>query len=702
MANNFYSSYPVEGGNSVVTIYANVAAFPVTATTGDLAVDASTGNLYEFNGTSWVQIAGPNGALSLGNFDSQSPTAKGAALVAGVLSMQSATTSFPGLVNNTTQSFSGNKTFTGTISASNLSGTNTGDVTLGTANGLSLAGQVLSLGLSSTSTTGALSSTDWNTFNSKQPAGSYITALTGDGTATGPGSIPFTLATVNGNVGSFTLSNVTVNAKGLVTAASSTTTGNLTDAGTDGIVVTGGTGAVIGTGTSLAQHVADTTHNGYLSSTDWNTFNSKQAAGNYITALTGDVTATGPGSVAASLVATTNATLTTLSALTTASALATIGTVTTGTWNATSIAATHGGTGLSTYTTGDILYASATNTLSKLAIGSTNNVLTVSGGVPAWVAPATGGTVTSVAMTVPTFLSVTGTPITTSGTLAVTLSGTALPVANGGTGQTSASAAFNALSPMTTGGDLIYGGASGVGTRLANGSIGNVLTSGGGTAAPTWNTAPTLQKQVFTGSGTFTIPTGTLSTTVFKFTVVGGGGGGGGANTTANRPGANGGGSGATAIRWLSGLTVGNTITITVGAGVSGGSSGTNGTAGNSSTLTSGTQTITTVTGGGGGAGATSGSNQAMAGGGTATNGDINVSGGFGMLADTLGTGTQLTSGGCGGASSMGGGGAGGGSGGNNSGSNANAYGSGGGGGSGVGSPGGNGAAGIIIVEWTL
>ena len=41
----------------------------------------------------------------------------------------------------------------------------TGDVTLGTANGLSLTGQALSLGLASTSTTGALSSTDWNTFN---------------------------------------------------------------------------------------------------------------------------------------------------------------------------------------------------------------------------------------------------------------------------------------------------------------------------------------------------------------------------------------------------------------------------------------------------------------------------------------------------------------------------------------------------------
>jgi len=44
------------------------------------------------------------------------------------------------------------------------------------------------------------------------------------------------------------------------------------------------------------------------------------------------------------------------------------------------------------------------------------------------------GTVTSVAASVPAFLSVTGSPITTSGTLAITYSGTALPIANGGTG----------------------------------------------------------------------------------------------------------------------------------------------------------------------------------------------------------------------------------------------------------------------------
>jgi hypothetical protein len=61
------------------------------------------------------------------------------------------------------------------------------------------------------------------------------------------------------------------------------------------------------------------------------------------------------------------------------------------------------------------------------------------------------GSVTSVAMTVPAFLSVTGSPITSSGTLALTLSGTALPVANGGTGGTTAATARSALSAAASG-----------------------------------------------------------------------------------------------------------------------------------------------------------------------------------------------------------------------------------------------------------
>lgn len=50
----------------------------------------------------------------------------------------------------------------------------------------------------------------------------------------------------------------------------------------------------------------------------------------------------------------------------------TLGTIGTGTWSATAIAATKGGTGLSSYTLGDVLYSSASNTLSKLSGNATS------------------------------------------------------------------------------------------------------------------------------------------------------------------------------------------------------------------------------------------------------------------------------------------------------------------------------------------
>lgn len=45
---------------------------------------------------------------------------------------------------------------------------------------------------------------------------------------------------------------------------------------------------------------------------------------------------------------------------------------------------THGGTNQTTYTTGDILYASAANTLSKLSVGTNGFVLTLAAGIPSW------------------------------------------------------------------------------------------------------------------------------------------------------------------------------------------------------------------------------------------------------------------------------------------------------------------------------
>ncbi len=150
----------------------------------------------------------------------------------------------------------------------------------------------------------------------KQPTGNYITALTGDATATGPGSAALTLATVNSNVGSFgsstAIPSFTVNAKGLITAAS-----------TNAVIAPAGT-------------------------------------------LTG----------------------TTLNSTVVNSSLTSVGTITSGTWNGTAITETRGGTNQTSYTTGDTLYASGANTLAKLPIGTVNQVLSVSaGGVPTWTTP---------------------------------------------------------------------------------------------------------------------------------------------------------------------------------------------------------------------------------------------------------------------------------------------------------------------------
>lgn len=96
--------------------------------------------------------------------------------------------------------------------------------------------------------------------------------------------------------------------QGLVPASSNTGTLFLRDDGT--WVAAGGVTNVTATAPlassggltpdiSISQ--ADSTTDGYLSSVDWNTFDSKQPAGDYITDLTGEVTASGPGSVSATI-----------------------------------------------------------------------------------------------------------------------------------------------------------------------------------------------------------------------------------------------------------------------------------------------------------------------------------------------------------------------------------------------------------------
>jgi hypothetical protein len=63
-----------------------------------------------------------------------------------------------------------------------------------------------------------------------------------------------------------------------------------------------------------------------------------------------------------------------------------------------------------------------------------------------------------------------------------------LPIANGGTGQTTATAAFDALAPTTTQGDIIYyNGTDNV--RLAKGTAGQALVINSGATAPEWGSA---------------------------------------------------------------------------------------------------------------------------------------------------------------------------------------------------------------------
>lgn len=118
-----------------------------------------------------------------------------------------------------------------------------------------------------------------------------------------------------------------------------------------------------------------------------------------------------------------------------------VGTLTAGTWNATTIGVGYGGTGLAAYSVGDLLYASGSTALSKLSLGAANYVLTAGASAPQYVAQST---------------------------LSVGSATTATNLAGGAASQ------------------LPYQSASGTTTFLANGTAGQVLKSNG-SSAPSWS-----------------------------------------------------------------------------------------------------------------------------------------------------------------------------------------------------------------------
>lgn len=188
-----------------------------------------------------------------------------------------------------------------------------------------------------------------------------------------------------------------------------------------------------------------------------------------------------------------------------------VGTLTAGTWTATAIGAVYGGTGISSYAVGDILYADTTTSLAKLADVAVGNAL-ISGGVAS--APSYGKI-----------------------GLATHVSGT-LPVANGGTGATTSTGSgavvldtsptlvTPALGTPTSGnfstGTFTFptfnqntsGTAAGLSATLAVASGGTGVTTSTGTGNVVLSTSPTLVTPALGtpvsgdfSTGTFTFPT---------------------------------------------------------------------------------------------------------------------------------------------------------------------------------------------------
>jgi hypothetical protein len=155
------------------------------------------------------------------------------------------------------------------------------------------------------------------------------------------------------------------------------------------------------------------------------------------------------------------------------------------------LAVIYGGTGLAAVAAGDILYASAGNTLAALAKAAAGNVL-LSGDAPSWgkvaltthvsgiLGSANGGTGNGFAkFSGPTTAEKTFTLPDASATILTT--NAAVTAAQGGTGQSSYAV-----------GDLLYASAANALSKLADVAVGQVLVSGGIGAAPAWSAAPAL------------------------------------------------------------------------------------------------------------------------------------------------------------------------------------------------------------------
>ncbi len=122
--------------------------------------------------------------------------------------------------------------------------------------------------------------------------------------------------------------------------------------------------------------------------------------------------------------------------------------------------------------------------------------------------------------------------------------------------------------------------------NLANATAAAVTDDGAGNLI--LSSYPSMHSQSISATGNFTVPAGTLSTTVFKITLIGGGGGGGDPSGGWASSGA----SGCAVTGYFSGFTAGATVTVNIGAG------GGHGSTGSSSTVVYAATTVITASGG--------------------------------------------------------------------------------------------------------
>ena len=213
----------------------NVTNSPITSS-GTIVLNiptASASNTGKLSSTDWSTFNSKQSALTFGNLTETTSSiltitgGTGSVIGSGTsIAVQQATTSTSGYLSSTDWNTFNNKTSNvGTVTSVGLTTGTTGTDVNVSNSPITVSGDItLNIPVASASNTGKLSSTDWSTFNSKQSALTF---------------------------------------------------GNLTETTSSILTITGGTGAVIGSGTTIAVAQANASTNGFLSSTDWNTFNNK-------------------------------------------------------------------------------------------------------------------------------------------------------------------------------------------------------------------------------------------------------------------------------------------------------------------------------------------------------------------------------------------------------------------------------------------